>query len=83
MLGAGEEVNDLHPAPVDTYASDHRDTPNRDQMTNTSELLVIWKRTVEALAAELQISPLEAHGMLRDAESHMTIGTAWRWWLDG
>lgn len=74
-------MNDLHPAPVDTYTTDHRSAANRDQMNYPTELNSIWIRAVENLAQELQIPPLEAYSLLRDAGYRFTQGMAWDVWL--
>jgi hypothetical protein len=70
----------LHPAPVETWRTDHRDSENRDQMREPSEMHGMWKRAVERLAEELQIEPIAAHSLLRDACHEVTIGQAWAWW---
>jgi hypothetical protein len=75
------KVNHIHPAPVEAHRTDHRSCHNRDQMNSPSELSSIWKRTVEGLAVELCIEPIEAHGLLRDSLNEVTIGIAWGWWL--
>lgn len=71
----------LHPAPVSTHKADHREVENRAQLREPTELLAIWKRTVENLAVELQIEPIEANALLRDAGWEVTKGLAWHWWL--
>jgi hypothetical protein len=70
----------LHPAPVSTYQTDHREAANRAQLQEPTELLSIWRRTVESLARDLCMDPIEAHGLLRDAAAEATIGLAWEWW---
>jgi hypothetical protein len=70
----------LHPAPTYRHRADHREAHNREQLRVPSELASIWRRAVEHLAAELQIEPLEAHALLREAEGEVTIGIAWEWW---
>lgn len=71
----------LHPAPAEPDRVDHRDTANRQQSREPTDLLDVWRRAVETLADELQIEPIAAHELLRDGYEHMTIGLAWEWWL--
>lgn len=70
-------VGDLHPAPVETHRTDHRDTSNRRQAAYPSESLDYWWRAVEALADELQIHPTGAHQILMDAAGDVTKGMVW------
>lgn len=74
-------MSDLHPEPVSTYRTDHREADNRAQLREPSHLHGIWKRAVEALADDLQIHPIEAHHLLWDASDEITKGLAWEWWL--
>lgn len=74
-------MSDLHPEPVATYPTDHRETDNRAQLQDPSHLHGIWKRAVEGLAADLQIEPIEAHWLLYEASDEITKGLAWKWWL--
>lgn len=76
-----EQSGDLHPPPRPALRIDHRDTHNRVQMREPSHLHGIWKRAVEQLAADLQIEPIEAHTLLRDAERVVERGQAHEWWL--
>lgn len=71
----------LHPAPISAYRTDHREADNRDQLRHPTELHSIWRRTVETLASELCITPIEAHELLGDAHYEVTKGIAWAWWL--
>lgn len=72
---------DLHPAPSDKYAADHREVQNREQMWTGNELTSYWKRAVETLATELQIEPIDAHFLLQESSWEVTKGMAWEMWL--
>lgn len=71
----------LHPAPTEDGRTDHRDSENRAQLREPSHMQGTWRRAVEALADELQIEPIAAHSLLREACDSVTIGQAWEWWL--
>jgi hypothetical protein len=70
----------IHPPPAGERPGDHRDAPTRDQERDPGHAGGIWKRAVENLASELQISPINAHFLLRDAAHEVTVGLAWEWW---
>lgn len=71
----------LHPAPEYSYEADHREAHNREQLRVPSEYAVIWKRTVEQLARELNLEPIEAHFLLKEASYFVTRGIAFEWWI--
>jgi hypothetical protein len=75
------ELEALHPAPVSRWPTDHREADNREQLRLPSEMQTIWRRAVESLAAELQIEPINAHFLLREASESVTKGLAWELWL--
>jgi hypothetical protein len=78
MYDSGMES--LHPAPVEDWPTDHREAENRDQLREPSDLQGVWKRAVEQLASDLQIEPIDAHFLLRDASDAVSKGLAWRLW---
>ncbi len=77
-------LNDLHPGhevAVDASRPDHRSVHNREQMTIPDGDMMLYKRVVEDLAADLQIEPYDAHVLLQSACLEINKGLAWEWWL--